>query len=1400
MARRSDALLLFDALTIEGGLLPPEWLAKVAALEAPAQKPADYHVPKGLELRDEITRYWRIAEALRADYVTARAHARDDAAAVTRVFLEQLLIQVFGFTDLVPAGRREAGGRIFDIAYEALGGRLPVVIGVPTAWLDTSVARHGDGARRRSAWGVLQEYLNASDDVLWGIASNGLRLRIGRDNSSLTRPAWIEADLERIFEEERYADFSVLWLVLHASRFGRVGVPVAECPLETWRDAAREAGTRAREQLRTGVEAALFALGRGFLAHPDNTALRQALATGELTPAEYFNELLRLVYRMIFLLTIEERGILHEDSVSAETRGLYAEGYGMRRLRERAVRRSQYDRHTDLWASLRPVFNALGRACGEAALGLPELGGLFAPRQCTHLDASMLENRALLEAVFRLAWIRENAALARVNWKDMGPEELGSVYESLLELVPRIGDDGRSFDFAAPGETAGNARKLTGSYYTPDSLVQQLLDTALEPVIPERIAANPEDPEGALLRITVIDPACGSGHFLLAAARRLASHLARIRTGGTPGAHEYRIALRDVVTHCIHGVDRNPMALELARMSLWLETYTPDRALGFLDHHLVLGDALVGLLDLSVLKDGIPDDAYNTLTGDDREVANTLKKVNRAARKALEKLQKSENLELRLGTEALAEAFAGLDALSDDAIESVEAKRARYHELREEADCSPVALAADLYLGAFLMPKRLAEGEQKLTERAAIERFPQTGTLLMALDGTLGVGHTVARAATKVCREARVLHWALAFPQVFARGGFEVVVGNPPWEMLQTDAQEFFATKDPQIAQAQNLAKRSSLIEGRLKQENPGLYLAFKTEEARVHRVQHFVHTGARYPYSAFGRINLASLFAELSDQVRSPEGRAGLVLPSGTATDAFTQKLFRHFSNGRLVSLYDFENREGLFPGVHRSYKFCLFTIGRSAAAEFAFFLARVPELADVRRRFELSAEDFQLINPNTRTCPIFRSRADAELTKKIYRNVPVLIDETKPEAEGNPWRLSFMLMFMMNTDSRLFLDQPEEGALRLYEGKLVHQFDHRWITYEAISTTTRSLDSRDITAAEKADPRFMVRPRYWVPAAEVRRRVARVPKGIIEILEYDEDTWHLQFIGQWIAGYYLNRGDQQKGEEFLGRSKPTEETPRRLISWSSPEALESEFPLDDAEVTSLQLCSAGRQMIEMLIAARTPKWILGWRDICRSTDERTVIASVVPLAGCGDTLLLMFPHAAPAQVAALLADQCSLVHDFVARQKVGGTHLKFHVKKQITNLPPSWYSQADLRFIVPRVLELTYTADDLRPWAEDLGYRRAPFRWDPDRRALLRAELDAYYARLYRLTRDELRYILDPADVLGPDCPSETFRVLKQKEERQYGEYRTRRLVLEAWERLDAEQRTIHVATLTA
>jgi hypothetical protein len=318
-------------------------LSRVAQLAAGGQSEPDYRILKGLNLRDEIGRYWRIAQAHWSDFAAGRA-TKADVLLLAERFVEALLRDSFGFGTLANAEPVVLAERSYPIGFVALGGRVPVIIAPAGGGLDTLATAFGDGTRRRSGFGLAQEYLNAADGAMWGLASDGLTLRIVRDNASLTRPAWIEADLQRIFTEERYADFAALWLLAHETRFGRAGQPVAECALETWRNAGREEGTKARDKLRFGVEDALVALGQGFLAHPDNQSLRTALQSGALATKDYFNQLLRLVYRLIFLLTVEERGVLHPDGAGQNVRSLYAVGYSLRRLSERSVKRSAHDR------------------------------------------------------------------------------------------------------------------------------------------------------------------------------------------------------------------------------------------------------------------------------------------------------------------------------------------------------------------------------------------------------------------------------------------------------------------------------------------------------------------------------------------------------------------------------------------------------------------------------------------------------------------------------------------------------------------------------------------------------------------------------------------------------------------------------------------------------------------------------------------------------------------------------------------------------------------------------------------------------------------------------------------------------------------------------------------------
>lgn len=1313
----------FAALTIEGGLIAPDQVQAIASAAPDQKTAADYGCPKGTGLRDEITRYFRIAQAQWQTY----GRLEQPTMQQTAEFARNLLEQAFGF-ELTGPHHHTREDRRFTVAWEAKGGRVPVVIAPPAPaekgkagdGFARALLEFGDGAdgriSRRSPTVLLQDWLNANPDFYWGLVFAGDRVRLMRDNASLTRPAWIEADLGAIFRDEMFADFAALWLLIHASRFGAEGAAASDCALERWREAGMRAGTSARERLRVNVEEALMALGQGIL--DANPAIRERLDTNQLTMPHLFEQMLRVVYRLIFLGVAEDRDLLHPPATPKAVRDLYSNNYGFAWARDRSTRRNAHDHHHDAWEGVKVTFRALER--GEKLLGLPALGGLFDRALTPDLDAAQIPNRALLAAAFKLGWLIEDGRRVRINWRDMATEELGSVYEGLLELVPVREDEGRTFSFAGGAEARGNARKVSGSYYTPDSLVQCLLDSALDPVL-ER--AEAEGGADAILDLNVIDPACGSGHFLLGAARRMATRVAQLRN---PDAPDYNAAMRDVVRNCIHGVDRNPMAIELAKVAMWIESVEPGKPLGFLDANIQCGDSLLGVFDLKALDEGIPDDAYKPLIGDDKDTVKYFAKRNKDEKKGQGTLDFIGGGGL-LPPARLAATMDDLRHLPEDSMAQIAEKRRRFVAWEADPKRYATKVACDLYIAAFLLPK-----QGGVPANANSVTVPTTSHLRTRLSGGQIYG-PLEGAAVESAGFARAFHWPLAFPEVMiGKGGFDVVLGNPPWERIKLQEQEFFASRDPDIACAPNAAARTKMIKALVGAEDGSpaqqLHKEFEAAKRVAEASSVFfsspkdedptkisltkVSKARRFPWTGRGDVNTYALFAENFLNLTNKFGAAGIVVPTGIATDATTAPFFGHLvTSQRLAGLVDFENSQPMFPGVHRSFKFSLLTIGSNVKdAEFAFFLTDPSQLEDPRRRFTLSPEQIAAINPNTKTAPVFRARANAELTASIYNRVPVLVDESTG-AEGNPWRISFMRMFDMSNDSHLFKTAEElkgDGFTRhgtdwikengkrylpLLESKLFGFFNHRRTSYgDRDERGHRVLP--DSSLSELQDPNYEPSVYYWVPENEFKKQI---PK------------------------------------------------------------------------TENSFCMFSNKVMGV-------------------SNERTMIVLPHYLAAGGDSVLYVFSDSSAPMYASMIANFASLTNDFIVRNKTSGVNITFFLIQQLPILPPSAYSESDIAFIVPRVLELSYTSHAMAPFARDLGYDGPPFAWDEDRRAHLRAELDAWYALAYGLTRDELRYVLDPKDVMGADYPSETFRVLQKNEIAKHGEYRTQRLVLAAYDALVA------------
>jgi hypothetical protein len=1300
---------LFITIRTEGSILPPDILHRVAAgdSELGGLNPESYHLGATERLNEAITRSWNRLVGTWTAFRDAREKLpeSDVATSVTRERWLLPLFQELGYGRLQPARGVEVDGKSYPISHDY--GAVPIhLVGyrIPLDQRSRGVA----GAAGQSPHGLVQELLNRSPGRLYGVVSNGLVLRLLRDNTSLIRQAYVEFDLESMFVGEVYADFGLLWLICHQSRVE--GERPEDCWLERWSKAAAQQGTRALEGLREGVEEAIEALGRGFLTHSGNNALRDALRSGRLAKQDFYRELLRLVYRLLFLFVAEDRRLLRDPDADPAAWERYELYYSTARLRRLAERR-RGTRHGDLWQALRLVMKFLGEDAACPALGLPPLGSfLWSRRAVLHLEDSSLANRDLLEALRALAFREYGAAFRVVDYKNLGTEELGSVYESLLELHPEVNVDAGMFSLAT---VPGHERKTTGSYYTPPSLVQELLNSALDPVLEE--AAKSADPEAAILDMKVCDPACGSGHFLVAAAHRIARRLAVVRTGDTePTPDAIRKALRDVAGQCIYGVDANEMAVELCKVSLWMEALDPGRPLSFLDNHIQSGNSLIGANQALIAK-GIPDAAFEPIEGDNPEFAAARRKENRQDRNIRATRFIADLVAERPATyAALPEEFVELDEIPDDSITGLHRKEERYRRLEASADYRHVRLIADAWCAAFFWWKHSDAPP------------PITHDLFLQLQANLdSIPATTRDEVARLAERYRFFHWHLAFPKIFRvpaeagsrksqserSGGFDVVLGNPPWERVKLQEKEFFeAAGHTDIAHAHNKAERQRLI-NRLKDEDRVLWLAYRDALRQAEAESHFFRISGRYPLTGRGDVNTYAVFAECMRSLISSRGRVGCIIPTGIATDDPTKHFFADLVTPRtLVSLYDFRNK-GFFPDVAgaQGNRFCLLTVAGSARpvteAVFVFRIEKIAELHDPERKVVLTAQDFELLNPNTRTCPIFRTRRDAEITKGIYRRVPVLVNEAEGSA-GNPWSVEFRSIFHMANDSHLFrirerleaegfrldrniFSKGGETWLPLYEAKMVHHYNHRFGDY-ALATIKEGKEVRQIPhapAERLEDPDYLPLPRYWVPAVEVDSRLA--------------ELWAKQ-------------------------------------------------------------------------------WLFGWRNITSGLDERTVIGAVIPKVGASNSLPLAFCESPSSLNACFVGNLSSLAFDYLARQKIGGTNLAFFIVQQLPVIPPSAYT-SDYAWsayetvgvwLRSRVLELVYTARDLKSFANDLGYDGPPFRWDPERRFLLRCELDSAFFHLYGISREDADYILD------------TFPIVQRNDEAKYGEYRTKRVVLEVYD----------------
>lgn len=1060
--------------------------------------------PNPHTLNEQMARFFE--EWVCEEWDKVREHLDKMSAPQVRERWLKTIFEALGFkwayqrADVVLSGDEELR---FDLSHRGwsekdAANHAPVIHTVaPTQGLDERVSGRR-GVKGKSPHDMVQTFLNTSTDDRWAIVTNGRFLRLLHTYDRIYSKGYVEFDLESICEARASADWRALYRLLHASRFWARPNGDGKCPMDQLYDDSVATGIKVGEQLQGNVRRAIQHLATGFMDAPTLARLRG----DEAATRAFYAEALHVVYRILFLLYAEQRGML------PGRRSLYAQEYSLARLRERVTRAfPATDAHSDLWEGLKVTFHMV--ATGAPALGIFGYNGeLFSAEKTPTLNGLSCRNGPLLQAIRELTFVQSGGALQRIDYAHLGVEEIGAVYESLLEYVPRVTVEEEMLeDETIPANSfyldpRGTSRKTTGSYYTRPELVDELVKTALKPVLEERLARAGDDPQAraeALLSLRVLDPACGSAAFLIgAAARYLGQELARIRTGDYPTDHALRVAQRDVLKRCIYGVDLNPMAVELAKVSLWITTAVEDLPLNFLDHHIKCGNSLIGTTP-DLLEQGVPDEAFEPVTGDDKAIARDLKKRN--------KEQRGGQLTLPFGSLApklgnLAADYQRLVTMPEDTAEQVHALRQTYEQLRQKLGYEQSGqLYADAWCAAFFWPADANHSGDAPTF-AEVKRIEQS---------PFAVNLFLRQEVQRIAEEQRFFHWHIEFPEVFSGSdpGFDCVLGNPPWERIKLQEEEFFAPRAPEIASAPNAAARKKLIAD-LPNTRPELYAAYAHALQQAERQSKFFRQSGRYPLTGKGDINVYSTFAETDRGLISRQGRMGIIVPTGIATDDTNKAFFGEVvKQAQLVSAYLFVNERKLFADTDHSFPFTLITIAGSGKAQLeARFVARlwqVEELADSSRQYILTSADFALINPNTRTLPIFRSSQDAEVARRIYSAVPVLVKESAGDSVS-PWGVRFGAMFHMSNDSHLFRTRAQLEAedyllggngifrdadeqpvyLPLYEAKLFHQFDHRFATFEGGPAEDKA---RDTTEEEYYNPAYVPTPRYWIPKTEVER-----------------------------------------------------------------------------------------------------------------------------------------------------------------------------------------------------------------------------------------------------------------------------------------------------------------------
>lgn len=762
------------SIKIEGQIISSEIFDKIDSVEIHGQLPKDFGFESGTKVKDEIQRAWANAKDQWKIFNRNIEKLGEDDIGTTETrkywiipFLDNLGYQL-------NVDRAETvNEKSYAISHRAGNiDNFPVHI---VSYKDSLDKRRDGSGPRLSPHALVQEYLNLTEH-LYALVTNGNQLRVLRDSGKLIRLTYLEFDLQKMMEEDLYAEFSIMYRIIHATRMPQKIGEGDLSLIEQYHQDSLEAGARIREKLSEAVERSIVILADGFLNNRKNEELRKQFEENKLNAEKLYQYLLRFIYRVLFLMVIEERDIVYSENGKDVKyhKNIYYDNYSISRLRKLSEKIFFFnDKLNDLWIQLRNTFKIFGDERLAEKLKLYPLDGeLFDFGALGILSESDLDNQALLKCIKNLSQFEDDKthSVIRVNYSALNVEEFGSVYEGLLEKDPSITEQGNKYKFTF---VKGSERSSSGSHYTPEELVQPLIKHSLDYVIEDKIKAGKtkEEKESNLLSIKVCDVACGSGHILLSAARRIAQELTRVRTGeDQPSPEPFREAIRDVINNCIYGVDKNPLAVELCKVALWLEAHNPGMPLNFLDNKIRCGDSIVGLARIEELQNGIATEAFKTLPDDDKVIASEFRKKNKEELQNRDQFTLTDKQDVIEKLNKISVKFKSFNELPDNTVEEVK-KKAKEFDVLKGTDWWQLKQAADVQVAQFFITK-VEENKNFLTTDKEYFRI---------LAGEKAKHERQISTSMAVAVEKRFFHWFLEFPEIMQDGGFDCILGNPPY-------------------------------------------------------------------------------------------------------------------------------------------------------------------------------------------------------------------------------------------------------------------------------------------------------------------------------------------------------------------------------------------------------------------------------------------------------------------------------------------------------------------------------------------------------------------------------------------------------------------------------------------